>query len=319
MQVSFTKRICSMRLRYIEIFQAILETGTVTDAAALLHISQPGATKLLQQAERSLGFPLFVRAKGRLQPTPESALMREQMDRVFDELRDLQRLASNIARAENYLSRVVSTPTLANAVMPSLIGHVRRKLGRVNIELSTQHSNEMARSLVLREADIGFTLQETLHPDLICEAIYSTELVLISADGTWDNSEISRPLGLKELGGVATIGIATDDNLGRQIDSILNRLEPAPEISTWVQTYWIARELVSAGEGVALVDPFTALSGGPSIQVRRVAQALPVTLYAVYRVDGAQNVVRTAVLEGVKAIASDLVRSWSSNNLESVA
>tara|TARA_R110001583_G_scaffold195431_1_gene373283 strand:+ start:5159 stop:6088 length:930 start_codon:yes stop_codon:yes gene_type:complete len=305
-----------MRLRYIEIFQAILETGTVTDAATLLHISQPGATKLLQQAERSLGFPLFVRAKGRLQPTHESVLMRKQMERVFDELRDLQRLASNIARAENYILRVVSTPTLGNSVVPSSIIHVRRKLGRVNIELSTQHSNEMLRSLVLREADIGITLQETLHPDLVCEAVYSTELVLIAADGTWDSAEISRPLSLNSLGGVATIGIATDDNLGRQIDSILNQIEPAPEISTWVQTYWIARELVSGGEGVALVDAFTALSGGPSIQVRHLAQALPVTLYAVYRVDGAQDVVRRAIQDAVETTAANLIRSWHTGACE---
>src|SRR6186713_1118162 len=115
-----------MHLRYIEMFQAILQAGTLTDAASLLNISQPAATKLLKQAERRLGFPLFVRVKGQWHLTPESRLLKGQISRIFDDMRDLQRLVSNIARAEKYLLRVVSTPTLANAVIPKSISRLRR-------------------------------------------------------------------------------------------------------------------------------------------------------------------------------------------------
>src|SRR3981081_3355886 len=88
-----------VHLRYIEMFQAILQAGTLTDAASLLNISQPAATKLLKQAERRLGFPLFVRFKGQWHLTPESHLLKGQIARIFEDLRDLQRLVSNIARA----------------------------------------------------------------------------------------------------------------------------------------------------------------------------------------------------------------------------
>jgi len=62
-------------LHYVELFQAILQAGTLTDAAALLNISQPAATKRLKHAERRIGFPLFVRAKGKWHLTPESRLL----------------------------------------------------------------------------------------------------------------------------------------------------------------------------------------------------------------------------------------------------
>jgi DNA-binding transcriptional LysR family regulator len=48
-----------MRLRYIELFHAVLTTGSLTGAANLLNISQPAASKALQQAENQLGFTLF--------------------------------------------------------------------------------------------------------------------------------------------------------------------------------------------------------------------------------------------------------------------
>ena len=76
-----------MRPRHIEIFQALLQAGTLTGAAKLLSISQPAATKLLQQAERELGFALFSRKGGRLQLSDEGQLLRERIEKISDELR----------------------------------------------------------------------------------------------------------------------------------------------------------------------------------------------------------------------------------------
>ena len=57
-----------MRLRHIEVFHAIMQAGTITGAAQLLHISQPAVTKVLQHCELKLGIPLFNRVRGKLYP-----------------------------------------------------------------------------------------------------------------------------------------------------------------------------------------------------------------------------------------------------------
>ena len=297
----------SMQLRYIEMFQAILQAGTLTDAASLLNISQPAATKLLQQAERRLGFPLFVRAKGQWHLTPESRLLQGQMERIFDELRDLQRLVSNIARAEKYLLRAISTPTLANAVVPKSIARLRRQLGQTAVELSTQHSPEMLKSIVLREADVGFTLQELSHPDVRCEPLCQGPLVLIAPQGTWSNSEAKQPMAIESLADSTLIGITRADHLGRLLEARLQQLSPPARIVTWVQTYQIAKDLVCSGEGLALVDPFTAVSAGAQLQVRVVEPVMPIDLYAVYRIDGPLNSVQKSFVQCVKAAASESI------------
>ena len=61
-----------MRLRHIEVFHAIMQAGTISGAALLLHISQPAVTKVLQHCELQLGMPLFDRVRGKLYPTPEA-------------------------------------------------------------------------------------------------------------------------------------------------------------------------------------------------------------------------------------------------------
>ena len=297
----------TMHLRHIEMFQAILQAGTLTDAASLLNISQPAATKLLQQAERRLGFPLFIRAKGRLHLTPESQLLKEQVEHIFAQLCDLQMLVANIARAENRRLRVVTTPTLANAIIPQSITRLRRQMGKISIELATQHSREMFKAIVLRESDIGFTLQESPHPDVRCEPLCTGSLSVIAPRGTWVGREATQPMPVEALADANLVGISIADSLGRQLQSYLEQLSPPPRVSIWVQTYQLARDLVSNGEGLALVDPFMASSCGPSLQARPVEPSVPMTLYAAYRIDGPLNSVQRQFVQCMRLAASEAV------------
>ena len=44
-----------MRLRHIEIFQAIRQTGSISAAAQLLHVSQPAVSNAIKLAEAKVG------------------------------------------------------------------------------------------------------------------------------------------------------------------------------------------------------------------------------------------------------------------------
>ena len=46
-------------LRQIEVFKAVIETGTVSRAAETLNMSQPAASKLLSNLEADSGLDLF--------------------------------------------------------------------------------------------------------------------------------------------------------------------------------------------------------------------------------------------------------------------
>lgn len=61
-----------MRLRHIEVFNAVMLTGSVSAAARLMNVTQPAVSRILAHAELQLGFALFHRLKGRLVPTTEA-------------------------------------------------------------------------------------------------------------------------------------------------------------------------------------------------------------------------------------------------------
>ena len=170
-----------MRLRYIELFHAVLTTGSLTGAAKLLNISQPAASKALQHAEDQLGFELFSRVRGRLQPTQEAMLLRDRIEKIIQDVHDLQRLATNMSQPESTPLRVTCTPTLAMGLLPAAVALLRKAFPHTIVELSTQHSVPMCQSLTLRDTDIGLTLQDIGHQTLRQKALCRGRLSLQSA------------------------------------------------------------------------------------------------------------------------------------------
>ncbi|GGB46908.1 transcriptional regulator [Oceanisphaera marina] len=299
-----------MRLRHIELFQAILQTGSLTAAAELLHISQPAVSKSLQHAEQQLGFALFHRVRGKLQPTAEALMLQAPTEQLSSDLQNLRRLAANLRRANATRLRLICTPTLAQSVLPKALGQWRLQYTDTECELATQHTREMIQALLLQDADIGLTLTRVEHPSLQVEALAESRLMAIAPAGWWPETDSHRPLRLQCLAGLSLIGLDGRDGLGALLNSHLQELKPAVNMMTRVQTYQLARQMVAAGQGLALVDPFTALMG-PSgdIQVRPLEPRLGVTLYVLRRAGEAPVAAQQALLEQIQNTAIELLQA----------
>ena len=56
------------KLRQMEVFRAVMLTGSINAAAKMLYVSQPAVSKLVAHTETTLGPRRFERAKGRPAP-----------------------------------------------------------------------------------------------------------------------------------------------------------------------------------------------------------------------------------------------------------
>lgn len=273
-----------MRLRHIEIFQAIRQTGSVSAAAQLLHVSQPAVTKVLQHAEQQLGFPLFLRVRGKLQATPEALELEREVDKVTESLQGVRRLAQSLRREPGHSLRIGATPALALSLLPPAIQQWTAQFPDIACELSSAHSRELMQNLLMREVDVALTLQLPDHPGLKAQALASGVLVALAPKGYWTEEDAGQPLPLMALAGAPLIGLSSADPLAARLDSYLEAVEPPPRVRIAVQTYSLARAMVESGAGVAVIDPFTALGASPtSTVIRPLAPPLPITLYAVTR------------------------------------
>lgn len=268
-----------MRLRHIEVFHAIMQVGTISGAAQVLHISQPAVTKVLQHAELQLGMPLFERVRGKLYPKPEAHRLFAETEKLNRDLQGIRRLAASLKSRAVETVRLVSTPTIAVSVLPVAMTLWRRDFPEARCELGTHHTSEIVNALRLGEADMALSLQDPRHPGIVAEPIAQGMLTVVAPAGTWSAAECALPIGPDALTG-ELIGLADNDPLGEIVVAACEAQEVQPVFHTVVQTYQIARSLVEAGAGTAVLDPFTAASAASNkVQCRQWSPAVPVHLY----------------------------------------
>ncbi|MDQ3596233.1 MAG: LysR family transcriptional regulator, partial [Pseudomonadota bacterium] len=85
-----------MRLRHIEVIQAILQTGHLGTAAEWLQLPVADVDATLKDAELQLGFMLFASVRGRLQATRETLELQAEIAHLYAALEPVQRLASSL-------------------------------------------------------------------------------------------------------------------------------------------------------------------------------------------------------------------------------
>nr|MBP7568005.1 LysR family transcriptional regulator [Burkholderiaceae bacterium] len=79
-----------LNLRQIEVFRAVMEAGSFTGAAQMLHVSQPAISRLVRHLELRLGVNLFDRLHGKLLPTPEARTLHAEVQRSYRGIRSIQ-------------------------------------------------------------------------------------------------------------------------------------------------------------------------------------------------------------------------------------
>ena len=295
-----------MRLRHIEVIQAILQTGHLGTAAEWLQLPVGEVDATLKDAEQQLGFMLFASVRGRLQATRETLELQAQITALYEALEPLQRLASRLKHHHAPPLRALCTPPLANQLLPQSIAALRRRFQDMPCNLSSQPVGEIINSLLLHEADVGLSLHDPEHPHIQSTVLAQGKLQLLAPHG-WLKPK-QKYIALQDLAGQSLIGLEGHDPLSRLLDAKLQALRPLPVVQTRVQTYPMMRGLVEAGEGLAIVDPFTAFGAQESgLDTCPLSPPIPVSLYALTLKNAASTPALNALLEIVAQKAQPLL------------
>lgn len=108
-----------MNLRRIECFLAVVDAGTVTAAAAALHVAQPALSRQLQTLESELGLQLFDHQRNRLQLTPAGHELIGLARHLIDNARSVKAAAQSWSAGRVRRLKLAATPaTVAGLIAP---------------------------------------------------------------------------------------------------------------------------------------------------------------------------------------------------------
>ncbi|EPD5572094.1 LysR family transcriptional regulator [Vibrio parahaemolyticus] len=245
-----------MNLRQLEVFYAIMQAGTVSGAARLLHVSQPNVTRVLAHTEQQLGFALFERVKGRLVPTQEAKALLPEAEKVYQQLGQFRSLTNKVKQGTQHL-RVGAPPVLAAHLLAPTVALLSKEHD-ISFELLTANRDELCSGLLKHELDVAIAFGEETPPAIMGHVLLKENLALIAPKSAAIPAE--KTVILEELisHDLPIIGLDSRDPLGLLLHQTLSARDEHYQHAITVRSYSAAAELVKHQAGFAIVDPWTA-------------------------------------------------------------
>ncbi|MBY0321258.1 MAG: LysR family transcriptional regulator [Reyranella sp.] len=267
-----------MNARQLEIFHAVMRSGTITGAAAFLGISQPAVSKSMRAIEQQLGFKLLRPIKGRLYPTPEAQRLLPDADRIMSELSAFERLTGEVKTGGAALVRVVASSSSATALLPAATAPFQKANPAVRLSSHLLPAREVAEAVAAGEADFGLTLSPVQLPGLTVRTLGSAEMVFIAPLG---HPLLEREtIAPGDLASHPLISFGRETHFGQLLDQSFESAGERRQIGLQVTMSIVAACYVQRGLGVALIDSFALNAGLAGLGWRPFTPTvvLPVTL-----------------------------------------
>lgn len=245
-----------MNLRQIEVFHAVVTTGTASRAAELLRISQPAVSKAVMELERQVGFELFDRRSGRMLPTVEARLFFREVEGAFSGLTHLKAAAARIRDFGSGEIRIASLSALSTNIMPKALRNFQKRHPDVAITFQARMSSMVKDLVASGQFDVGIAADEI---DLagVESAPFADYRVAIAmpVGHLLEEKDVIRP---EDLQGQDFIALAPEDTTRRQADQIFAEHGVLPKIVLETPYSTTICAMVDAGLGCGMVNPLTA-------------------------------------------------------------
>jgi len=244
-----------LNLRQIEVFRAIMLSGSISGASKLLFVSQPAVSRLISYTEQRLGLMLFQRIKGRLYPTPEARRLFDEVNTLYQSVQRVNEIAENLAENRVGQLRIACSPNLGQSLIPRAVAIFHQRYPQVRIVLHTLIPSVMLQELLRHQVELGIAYMSVLHPSLEIRPLSENRLVAVVPR---DHRLAARSaVTAGDLMNEPLIGYSSDIPLAQLVQQVFAAEENQPQPCVEVQQAHVACAMVSAGVGVALVDEIT--------------------------------------------------------------
>ena len=264
-------------LRHIEIFHAVITTGNLTEAAAMLQTSQPTVSRELARFEKLAGLRLFDRVRGRLHPTAQGLHLFEEVQRSWYGLDRIINAAEGLRQFKQGELSVACLPVFSQSLLPLLCQPFLQRYPDVSLNIIPQESPLLEEWLSAQRYDLG--LIETGHTPAgteRTELFTGNEVCVLPMEHALTEKSCLTP---QDFAGQNYISLSQTDSYRQLLDTLF--IEHGVRRRMVMETHSAASvcAMVRAGIGVSIVNPLTALDYASSgVAIRRFSIEVPFTV-----------------------------------------
>ncbi len=275
-----------MKIRQLEAMRALIATGTTTQAAEVMGISQSAISRLICQLEDTLGFTLFDRHRGRLTITPEGREFFGMAEGILDQVDQIQETASNIRAHGTGTLRVVAMPAIGTCMLPQPLKMLREEYNNLNIIVHLKGRSELQQAVAERRYDIGLATLPIVQQGLTVEPLCTVRSVIIMPN---DHRLAAKSVvHAEDLEGESLVSLSTDTVMRYRTEEMLTKLKIHCQAAIEAQSTILLGNLVKIGLGIAVAHPFVADHFRGQLQIRPFEPAIDIS-YGLIFAEGARR------------------------------
>lgn len=258
--------ILSITFKQLEAFRAVMLTGTTTEAARMLKVSQPAVSRLISDLESDIGYNLFEREGRRVRPTSEADLLIEEVRKALIGLDQIRQTAIEIGKSRYSRLRLVSIPSVSSTIVTDMIDRFARQNPETSISLEVMSSDTALEWVISQQCDVGIAAGHLENPALTDRVLTIGKSVCILPAGHKLAREES--INAEMLRDESFISFRPDSTYRQEIDAIFDAAGIDRVLRYDARTTEAICSMVGAGLGVSIVGPFSHLPG-PTADGRR--------------------------------------------------
>ena len=174
----------ALDLNLLRVFDALMQTGSVTAAAERLHLSTPATSRALARLRRAMGDEIMVRAGRGLVPTPFALRSANTVRRLLEEASQLGAEGQGTDPADWRRTITVRiNDSLVPVLAPAVLAGIRADAPGLTVRLVAEES-ESPEALRDGTIDIDVGVSDPGSPDIRAETLYRDHYVVVVAAGS---------------------------------------------------------------------------------------------------------------------------------------
>jgi LysR family carnitine catabolism transcriptional activator len=235
---------------------ALARFGSFVAAAAHLHMSQPGLSRIVQQAEGRLGAKLFVRATRRVSLTEAGREFVPAAERLLDELAQQAEKVRALDGEMRGQIVIASLMSISHHVLPDALVEFRKKHPKMYIHVREGLTSAVQEDVRSGLADFGIGNAVSAHEGMTAESITSESCHVVLPRSHRLHAQAC--IRLKDIFGEPMISMPTESGLRRTIDAAANAQGLVLNHSIITNQFGSLFDFVASSLGIAIV-PAAAL------------------------------------------------------------
>jgi DNA-binding transcriptional LysR family regulator len=249
-----------MDIHQLELFLAVMDSASVTKAAARMRLS-PGAVSIqLHALANELHTELFRRSGKRLMPTPSAFRLAELSKALVRQVAQIrEHFENDPVKDKRPFHFATGVTTLIYRLGPTL-RKVRKQFPEAEIQVTVGVTEQIVSGLLDGQFDLGLISLPVSEEKLSIMPLFEEELLVLRPSTTVVRGGHVGSIAASDLAGVPFLLYPKQSNMRQIIDQFFHEIGLAPRVSMEADDTEAIKRLVEAGFGYSIL-PEHALRG----------------------------------------------------------